>query len=136
MTAIALLDFHLDLNSDDLSTQISKATLNVKAEALESTTFGGSGYRSRIGGLKDYSLALEFNQSFTTGELDSFLFPLLGTVILFAGRPTSAAVGPNNPEYSGSVLVEEYTPVDSTVGDLAKVSVTWSAAGPLTRAVS
>lgn len=136
MTAIALTDFSLSVSSNDLSDHLNKITLNVKADALETTTFGTSGYRSRIGGLKDYTVALTFLQDFAATELDSILWPLLGTVVTFTGKPTSSAVGTSNPSYSGSFLVEEYTPFDSGVGDLAELSVTWSGSGALTRATS
>ncbi|HEY9391369.1 MAG TPA: hypothetical protein VIR27_16590 [Mycobacteriales bacterium] len=134
--AIALLDFSATVGGTDLSDHLTKITLNVKADAADTTTFGSGGWRSRIGGLKDWSAALTFNQDFSASELDSILWPLLGTVVTFVGKPTSGAVSPTNPSYSGSLLVEEYTPFDSTVGDLAQLSVTWSGAGVLTRATA
>lgn len=136
MSALALLDFSTSIDSNDLSDHLSKITLNIKVDALETTTFGTSGYRSRIGGLKDWTASLEFNQDFAASQLDSILFPLLGTVVTFTGKPTSGSVSATNPQYSGSLLVEEYNPFDSSVGDLAKVSLTWSAAGALSRATS
>lgn len=132
----ALTDAAIWVAGVDFSGDSNKLMASAKVEAKDTTTFGSGGWRSRIGGLKDWSAALTFNQDFSASELDSILWPLLGTVVTFVGKPTSGAVSPTNPSYSGSLLVEEYTPFDSTVGDLAQLSVTWSGAGVLTRATA
>ena len=59
---------------------------------------------------------------------------LLGTQVAFEIRPAStAAVGSSNPKYSGTLLVTEYAPVDSAVGDLATFSTTWPTVGTVSR---
>ncbi|MCI0689693.1 MAG: hypothetical protein L0Y54_21025, partial [Sporichthyaceae bacterium] len=94
----------------------------------------GDVYRSRIGGLKTWSISLEFNADFAAGAVDATLFPLLGTTTTVKVRPTTAAISATNPEYSGSVLVTQVNPLGNSVGDLATVSVSWPGAGALARA--
>lgn len=92
--------------------------------------------RTRIGGLKDGTLQLEWMQDFAADSVDATLFPLLGTVVTFLIVPTSSAVGPANPSYAGSALVTSYSPYASATGDLATFSVSWPLSGAVTRAVS
>lgn len=135
MASFAFTDASVVINAVDLSDHVRSVTLNVEAEDLEDTAMGDT-YRSRIGGLKDWSIDLEFNQDFAASEIDATIFPILGTVVTVTVKPTSAAVGATNPSYSGSVLISEYNPLDGSVGDLATTSVSWPGAGTLTRATA
>ena len=135
MATFAYIDARIEINSVVMSAMSTSATLKVEADELEDTAFGDT-YRSRIAGLKDWSVDVEFNADFAASQVDATLWPLLGTVVTFKLRATSAAISATNPEYSGSVLVTEYTPLDGGVGDLAKVSVSWPGAGTLSRAVA
>lgn len=135
MASYAFIDCRLEVNSVVLSSFCRGVTLNISADELDDTAFGDT-YRSRIGGLKDWSLAPEFNSDFAASAVDVTLFPLLGTTTTVKVRPTSSAIGATNPEYSGSVLVSQYNPFGNSVGDLATVSVQWPGAGTLSRATS
>jgi len=115
-----------------MSLMCTKVTLKVSAADLENTAFGGT-YRSRIGGLKDASLDVEFNQDFAAAQVDALLWPLLGTVVAFELKPTSGAASATNPRYTGSVLITDYSPLDGSVGDLAKSSASWPTSGPVLR---
>lgn len=135
MASFAFTDARVELNSVVLSAYVRSVTLNTEAEDLEDTAMGDT-YRSRLGGLKDWSVDIEFNQDFAASAVDVTIFALLGTVVTIKVRPTSAAIGATNPEYSGSVLISEYNPLDGSVGDLATTSVSWPGAGALARATS
>ena len=97
--------------------------------------FASSGWTEMIAGIKSGSLALTFNQDVASGQIDSAIWPLFGTVITFKIRPTSAAKGASNPEWSGSLLVNAWSGLEGSVGDLAEVSVTWPLSGAVTRSV-
>ena len=135
MATFAFIDCRLEVNAVIMSAMATSVTLKVSADELEDTAFGDI-YRSRLGGLKDWSVDIDFNQDFAASQVDQTLFPLLGTVVTVKVRPTSAAISVTNPEYSGSVLITEYTPLDGGVGDLAKTSVSWPGAAPLARATT
>lgn len=135
MAAFAFTDARVEIGAVDWSDWVTSVTLNVEAEDLEKTAMGST-YRSRIGGLKDGSVDIEFNNDFVEDGLDEVLWGLFGTVATVKIRPTSASIGADNPEYSGSVLVTEVNPLDGGVGDLAKRSVSWPISGPWARAVS
>lgn len=135
MASFAFTDGRLEVNAVVLSTFCRGVTLNLSADELEDTAFGDT-YRSRLGGLKDWSVAPEFNQDFAAAAVDVTLFPLLGTVVTCKVRPTSGTITTTNPEYSGSVLISQYNPFGNSVGDLATVSVTWPGAGTCARATT
>lgn len=135
MAEFAFVDAFVSVGGTDLSDHVRQVTLTVSADELDKTAMGGT-YRSRIGGLKDWSVSLEFNSDFAASEIDATLWPLFGTAATVVIRPTSAAVGATNPQYSGSVLVSQVNPLGNSVGDLATVSVQWPGAGALARATA
>lgn len=135
MATLALTDARVEVNAVNLSAHANSVSLSVEVDEQEDTAFGDT-YRSRIGGLKDWTVDIEFNQDFASGGPDATLFSLLGTVVTVKVRPTTSAISTTNPEYSGSVLVTEYSPVDGSVGDLATSSVSWPGAGTLSRATA
>lgn len=135
MAEFAFTDGFLLLNAVNMSAMAKKIIIKASAAELENTTFGAT-YRSRIAGLKDYQLDIEWNQDFAASQVDVLLFPLFGTVTTFEVRPTSAARSVTNPAYTGSVLISDYSPLDGAVGDLAMLAVSWKGAAPLLRQTS
>lgn len=135
MATFALTDASVTIGGVNLSDHVRSVTLEVSADELEDTAMGDT-YRSRIGGLKDSSWTIEFNQDFAASKVDATLFPLLGTVATIVGKPTSAAVSATNPSYTGSALITQHSPIANGVGDLATMSVTWPGAGAVTRATA
>lgn len=135
MGSFAFIDCRLEVNSVNLSAFAKAVTLEVSADELDDTAFGDT-YRSKIGGLKDWNVQVEFNSDFAASAVDATLWPLLGTATTVKVRPTTSAIGSTNPEYSGSALVSQYNPFGNSVGELATVSVQWPGAGTLSRATS
>jgi len=123
-------DLQITINSVDLSNHVTSVTFSEITDALETTAFGQS-FRSRIGGLKDGTIDVEFNQDFAASNVQATIRTLLGTVVVVVLKPTSAAVSATNPSYTFSVLVDEWPTFGNAVGELATVSVSW----PLTTAV-
>lgn len=124
------------LNGTDISTNLNQVELALSADEVETTAFGTSGYRSYTGGLKQGSLTLAFHQDFGAGGIDSLLYPLLGTSATVTIKPNGTAVSSSNPSYSFEVLVSQYSPIASSVGDLASFSVTLPVNGAVTRATA
>jgi len=129
-------DYDISINGSDFSSSLAAVTLNLTSEEQETTAFGND-YRSRIGGLKDASLSLDFHQDFGAASVDATLYPLLGSQATVVVTPTGEFTGSTNPGFSAVYLVTEYSPFDSSVGDLATLSVTWPiASGTVTRLVA
>ena len=139
MAVFAMTDCYIGFGTStatDRSTLVKSVTLTVDAATLDTTDFGDAGWTTNISGLKSGSLALTFNQDMAASAIDSIMWPLLGTVCLFEVRADKAGVGVSNPKYTGSFVVNGWTPLDGSVGDLAAVSVTYPLSGAVTRATS
>ena len=136
MAKFVATDYNVTINGSPFSTSLAAVTLDITSEEQETTAFGST-YRSRVGGLRDASLTLDFHQDFAAASVDATLFPLLGTNATVVIKPTSGTVNATNPEYSGVFLVTQYQPYASSVGDLATLSVTWPlASGSVSRATA
>ena len=137
MAKFVVTDPVIVINSGTVTTSAASVTISVEADDIETTAFGGSGWRTRIGGLKQGTVDIEFMQDMASGAIDSVVYPLLGSTAAVRVRPGgTAAIGTSNPEYQFDVLVAQWNPIDSAVGDLATVSVSWPITGAVTRATA
>ena len=135
MAKFIATDYKVTINGENFSSSIASVELPIEIDEQETTAFG-SDWRTRVAGLKSGSITLEFHQDFGAASVDATLFPLLGTDATVVVTPTSGSVTASNPSYSGTFLVNQYTPYASTVGDLATLSVSWPLNGELTRATA
>jgi hypothetical protein len=125
-------DYKVTVGTTVLSDSIASVTLDITTDEVETTAFGAT-YRTRIGGLKDASVSLDFHQDFGAGSVDALLFPLMGSTVAVAIAPTSGTVTATNPEYRFNALVTQYQPFAGAVGDLATLSITWPVSGEVLR---
>lgn len=125
----------LSIGGTDLSDHVRQATLEYNAEMQDKTAMGDL-TRTRLGGLKDWTLTVNFNQDFAASNVDATLFPLVGTSVAIILRPDAAAVSATNPNFTGNAILESYAPLGGNVGDMAETPVTLQADGTLTRAVA
>jgi hypothetical protein len=133
MAKFVAKDNKILVNGVDFSSSLAAVSFEISADEQETTAFGQH-FRSRISGLRDASISLDWHQDFGATAVDATLFPLLGAEATVVVTPTSAAIGATNPGYSAVFLVTEYQPHASSVGDLATFSVSWPlASGTVTR---
>lgn len=132
MAVFVLTDAAVTINGVALSGLVKKVTVKTTADDKDSTAMGAT-YKARLGGLKDWTMDVEFNQDFAAAQVDATLFPLLGTTSTITAKSTSGANSATNPQYSGSGLLKNYTPLQNTVGDLAAATANFIGAGTLTR---
>ena len=136
MPTLVLNDAFVSINAVDLSDHVKSVTLNYSAEMLDDTAMGDD-TKSNKGGLKNWSVEVEFHQDYAASSVDATLFSLVGTTFTVIVRPVeSTAVGPTNPNYTGTGILESYNPVGGAVGELAAASITIQPAGTLTRATA
>ena len=128
-------DASVTINSVDLSDHVAQISFIETSAELESTAMGDSNV-TRIGGLKDGSVTIEFHADFAASEVYATINPLLGTTTTVLVVPVSGSVSATNPSKSVSALVTEVPFVDHAVGDLATVSVTWPFSGAVTTATA
>jgi hypothetical protein len=133
MARIVLTNALVTVNAVDLSDYVASVTLNSSIDVVETTAFSSTAARTRIGGLADNSISLEFHQDYASGEVEATIYPLLGTVTTVTVKPVNAATSATNPLYTASALVSEWTPLNGAVGELATASVTWPVSGAIVK---
>ena len=128
-------DFKVTVGTVNLSSFVTSVSLEMNVDEVETTAFG-SAARTRIAGLRDGSVSIDFNQDFAAGAVEATLYPLLGTIATVTLVPTSGTVNSTNPSYAVPCLVSQNVPINGQVGDLATLSVTWPTSGTVTKATS
>ena len=136
MAIFVATDFSVSINgSTALASYLTQVELKASANDITTTAFGST-WVSRVAGLKEGSLTLQFNQDYAVSTVDATLWPLLGTDATVVIKPTSTATSSSNPAYTAICLVTDLTPVSGQIGDLATFSVTWPTTGTVSRATA
>lgn len=140
MGALVLTDFNFEIGLSsspvDLSDHVMSITLNTEVDLQEDSAMGNTdNYRTRLAGMKDWSVDVTFKQDFDATKVDVTLFAILGVSGTFSGRATSSARSSTNPEYEGECLLESYPPFGNAIGELATVIARFVGNGQLQRLV-
>ena len=122
------------INGNVLSDYFTSIDVPVEVDLQEATAFGDA-WRTRVGGLRDWSVSADYNQDYVAGGLDAVLWLLLGTSVPLIVRADSAARSAANPEWTGNAILSSYQPIQGSVGDLITGSISLMGNGPLARAI-
>jgi hypothetical protein len=136
MPRIVLTNAFISVGGVDLSDLVASVTLNETFDVVETTAFSSTAAKTRVAGLEDNSITLEFHQDYATGEVEQTIYPLLGTAAAVIVKPNGASTSAFNPSYTCSAIISEWTPINGAVGELASASVTWPVTGAITKAVA
>ncbi len=131
-----LLDAQLDIDGTDMTQWCAKVEINDEFEDKDSTTFASGGAKEVMGGLESGDIGITFKNDYAAAALDATMWALRRSVVTWKARADADAVSTNNPQYSGSILINKWTPIAGSVGDLAEVDVTFPLSGPMARATS
>jgi len=138
MAIFVATDFSVSINgSTALASYLTQVELKTSANDITTTSFGNA-WVTRVAGLKEGTLTLQFNQDYAATTVDATLWGTIGlgsnaTVVI---RPSSTVVSASNPAYTAVCLVTDLTPVSGNIGDLATFSVTWPTNGTVSRATA
>jgi len=135
MPRIVLTNAFISVGGVDLSDLVSSVSLSSTFDVIETSAFSSSATKTRVAGLADNSITLEFHQDYATGEVEQTIYPLLGTAAAVIVKPNGSTTSAFNPSYTCSAVISEWTPLNGTVGELATASVTWPVTGAITKAV-
>lgn len=149
MPALVLVDASVVIDSIDtgdgqgasnrtLSGQVRTVTLNYSVELLDASAMGVGATRSRVAGLLDWTVSIEFNQDFADDGIDEVMYAMLTgkTAKTIHIKPTSGAISASNPDYTGLVFLESYSPFSGGVAEIAVVSANLQGSGVLTRDIT
>lgn len=134
MAKFVLTDPVVVFAGSTVTTSVASVTISLEADDVETTAFGGSGWRSRVTGLKAGTFDMEIHQDHGSGAIDSVIYNafVAGTAAVTV-IPAGGTVSATSPSFAFSVAVTGYTPVDGAVGDLATASYSFPISGAVTR---
>jgi len=135
MARIVLTNASVTFASTDVSSYVSSITLSTSLDVVDTTSFGNTS-RTRVAGLADNQVTIEFFQDFGSGLLESIIYPTIGTSAAMVIKPVAGTTTATNPSYSFNALVSEWQPLSGAVGELSTASVTWPISGAITKATS
>jgi hypothetical protein len=124
MAIFVLKDTSVTVNSIDLTSYVTNVELVQAVDSVEATTMSSTSVNGHqfIGGIQNNMVTISFNQDFATSKVHATLTALVGVQTTVVVKPTSAAVGATNPNFTiTNCLMNEYRPVTGAVGDLATV---------------
>jgi len=73
MARIVLTNAFVTINAVNLSDHISSVTLSTTEDIVETTAFGSSA-RTRVAGLLDNSVTLEFHQDYAASSVEATIY--------------------------------------------------------------
>ncbi len=113
--------------SYDVSDQCTALTLTIGQDELESTAFGDTGHRFTAG-LQNVEVTMTLFLSYGASEVEAILNSCVGTgTTVLTISPSGTTESASNPEYIiTNCMLSDFTPINSTVGELATVEVTFT----------
>ena len=72
MARLVLTNAYVTINSVNLSDHVSSVTLTTSDDIVETTAFGSTA-RTRVAGLADNSVALEFQQDYAASSVEAIV---------------------------------------------------------------
>ena len=111
----------------DLSDQANACMITIGQDSLESTAFGDTGHRF-TGGLQTVEVSITFFLSYGATEVEGILASCVGTgSTILTISPSGTTESATNPEYVlTNCMLANFTPINSTVGELATVEATFT----------
>ena len=114
----------------DLSDQASTVSVTIGNEPLETTAFTSSGSptgRSYTAGLQSVEVGLTLYLSYGSSEVEDALAACVGKSSTLVISPSGTTESATNPEYTiTGAYLESFTPINSNIGELATVEVTFT----------
>jgi len=110
----------------DFSDQCDSLEIMIQKDSLESTAFGDTGHKY-VSGLETVEVTMELFLSYGAGEVEALLWSYLGNSVTIIASPSGTSETASNPEYTlTNMYLESFTPINATVGELSKVTATFT----------
>ena len=113
------------VNGVNLSDHVAAFSVAVESAEVEDTALG-SGWRTRLGGLKSGSVSISFHTDYTASSVNATLGPLLGSLGTVVA---SGTLGGTTVAGTAVCLIQSLTPIGGAIGDLMTQDVTWVTSG-------
>jgi len=118
----ATVNITYNATTTDFSDQATSCTLTIQKDALESTAFGDAGH-TYAAGLDTVELEIEMFLSYGAGEVEALVQSYVGNTVTAIVSPSGTTESASNPEYTVTGYVESATVINSSVGELATLTL-------------
>ena len=124
---LILRDVSVMVDGTTLTESARSVTINASADEIDTTAFGGDGWREFEPGLKAGQIDVEFFQGFDASGVHQTLWPLSETNEEFEIRigPKSDTGATDNPIFVAQVKLFAYTFLQGAVGEASTNPVTF-----------
>lgn len=138
MPKLVLVASTLILNAVDRSAWTSRVELAVEAEVKDVTVFTSGGFKENLSGLKSGNIGIGLKNDLAVGSLDELMWTLFlaSAAVTFEVRAVNSARSTSNPGYTGSVIINGWTPITGAPGDVNELSVTYPTTGAIVRNIA
>lgn len=110
----------------DFSDHVMSFTLTQQADQLEVTAMGDTAHKF-VTGLSADTITVTLLNDTAAGSILATLQTAYGTTVAFkAIQDSTAAVSATNVLYTGTILVDNFTPINGAVADEATIDVTFT----------
>lgn len=111
----------------DLSDQANQVSITIGQDALEITAFGDTGHKM-TGGLQSVDVSITMFLSYGASEVEAILASCVGTgTTTLVISPSGTTESASNPEYTiTNAMLANFTPINSTVGEIATVTANFT----------
>ena len=110
----------------DFSDHVTAFTLTQQADQLEVTAMGDTAHKF-VTGLSADTITVTLLNDTAAGSILATLQAAYGTTVVFkAIQDSTAAVSASNVLYTGTILVDNFTPINGAVADEATIDVTFT----------
>lgn len=144
-SAFVLVSTSTAAGTRDISSRITKLTLERDGDEHDDTTMGMTAH-SRVIGLESWQFNFGVIQSFSTADAgentntllrELYAYSKAGNKFLVSVRKHSTQLkGLGNPTWEGLCVLKGYNPIDGEVGDLLKTEATFLGSGNLSESVT
>lgn len=119
-------------SASDISAFVQSVGVETASAMNDGTTFGTGGFVANYAGLKSGTFTLSVINDYAASQLDAIIRTTLGglgATVYYDVKPTNAARGTSNPSYVGAVILSDWKPITTQVGNLSIISVSWQTTG-------
>jgi hypothetical protein len=110
----------------DFSDHVTAFTLTQQSDQLEVTAMGSTAHQF-VTGLSADTITVTLLNDTAAGSILATLQAAYGTTVAFkAIQDTTKAVGADNVLYTGTILVDNFTPINGAVADEAMIDITFT----------
>jgi hypothetical protein len=125
MAVQVLTNASISIAGSDVAARSNSVTLNYEIDSVEVTAFGGN--HQFTGGLQNNSVEITLMQDFASTQVESIIYPLVGTTTTLIIIPVNTTVSTTNPRYTiSNAYLAAHTPVAGAVGELAMTTLTFT----------